>query len=123
MTKNENKAKIMAKKLNKSYAIRLTPELSDGLRYISDKTKKTQIGILQEILLPIIQQAVSYERFSYQVVPDRNTVQIIFYGSHGVRLVSGSNNSEIRNDSDLFEFMVKKSMEKDTNVTKEKEVA
>lgn len=91
MVKNQNKAKIMAKKPNKDYAIRLTPQLSDGLRYISDRTHKTQIGILEEILTPVIQQAISYESFTYEVYPDRNMVEIIFYGSHGNRMIFGKN--------------------------------
>lgn len=106
MVKNQNKAKIMTKNTNKGYAIRLTPQLSDGLRYLSDKTKMTQIGILEKILNPVVQQGVSYESFTFDCYPSANTVQIVFYGNHGLHLISGSSGSGGFADEDrLMEFM------------------
>jgi len=106
-------------KKEKDYAIKLTPQLADGLRYISDRTKMTQIGILEKILNPIIEQAISYETFAMDCYNDRNITQIIFYGKS--RLVSGSNDPDILDEPQLFVYMVKKSMEIEPKTAAKKE--
>jgi hypothetical protein len=106
--KAKKKPQIEKEVRDKAYAIKLSPQTIEGLRLISNATKKTQVGIIEEILEPLIMLAVSYERFTYDVYPSGNTLMIPFFGKS--RIVSGSNNSEITNEAELFEVMVKKSM-------------
>lgn len=114
MLRNKNNACNKAKinKSAKSYAIKLTPQLADGLRYLSDKTHKTQIGILKEIIEPMMHQAVSFEHFTYDVMSDRNMVEIIFYGRSNMLTMA---NSDFKSDDDFAEDIAEK-----YHVTKEK---
>lgn len=91
---------------NRDYAIKLTPQLADGLRWISSKTGMTQLAVLEKILLPHIQTAISYENFSFITYPDRNNIVSEFTGFHGSRLISGSSGSGgFGSEADLLEFI------------------
>jgi hypothetical protein len=83
------------KNKTKKYAIQLSPELADGLRYLADKSYKTQIGILNEILMPMIQIAATYKSFGFWTFQSGNTITIQFHGAKN--LVSG----EVTNFNDL----------------------
>ena len=103
MSKIVNKTKIKAKignkpkltKMTKIYptAIKLDAELYQGLKFLSDRTGRSQINILRSVIMPMVQVGASYETFNFTTYPDRNCVVSEFNGRHGLCLVSGSSGS------------------------------
>jgi hypothetical protein len=95
MTKKPNKAANVAqirkrsKNTEKLYAIKLSPELRDGLRFISDKTYRTQIGVISEILNPMVQIGASFKKFNYWVHTNSNQITLTFFGESA--MISGKN--------------------------------
>jgi hypothetical protein len=64
------------------YAIQLTPELAEGIRFLSDETGKTQISILREIILALVSKGIQYNKFTYFTDSSigSSTIQINFLG-------------------------------------------
>jgi hypothetical protein len=64
------------------YAIQLTPELAEGIRFLSDNTGKTQINILRELIMALVSKGVQYNKFTYftDTTTDSSDIQINFLG-------------------------------------------
>jgi hypothetical protein len=92
--------------VNKRTSLACDAKLNQELTYLSKMTKKPKTEIIKQIIELMVQQAISFETFTYDVYPDRNTVQIVFYGRHGLALVSGSSGSGgFGSEEELLEFM------------------
>jgi hypothetical protein len=76
----------------KEYAIQLTLQLADGLRFLAKSTKKTQVGILEELLTPMFVKASTFYSFGYWVTETGSSVVVTFFGNPN--LVSGINKDE-----------------------------
>ncbi|NLB10965.1 hypothetical protein GX831_00695 [bacterium] len=99
--------------VNKRTSLACDAKLSQELAFLSKRTKKSKIDIIKQIIELMVAQAVSYETFTYDVYPDRNTVQIVFYGHHGLALVSGSSGSGgFSDENELMEFMAETASKK-----------
>lgn len=106
--KSKNKSNKSKAADNKEYAVKLSPKSTEFLRYISDKTSIPQKVIVEKILESMMLVASSLDNFTFDVYPSGSTVCIPFYGRS--LIVTGSNDPDITNDEQLFEYMVKKSM-------------
>ena len=73
----------------KKYAIQLTPQLADGIRFLAKSTKKTQVGILEELLTPMFVKASTFCSFGYWVTETGSSIVVTFFGNPN--LVSGTN--------------------------------
>jgi hypothetical protein len=73
----------------KKYAIQLTPQLADGLRFLAKSTKKTQVGILEELLTPMFVKASTFHSFGYWVNETASSIVVTFFGNPN--LVYGRN--------------------------------
>jgi len=87
MNKNKNKAVSKSEKKNKiinesekKYAISLSPELADGIRFLADKSYHTQIGVLSSVLMPMLEIASTFDSFGYWVFSKSDTITIQFFG-------------------------------------------
>lgn len=73
----------------KKYAIQLTPQLAYGIRFLAKSTKKTQVGILEELLTPMFVKASTFCNFGYWINETGSSIVVTFFGNPN--LVSGSN--------------------------------
>lgn len=71
----------------KKWAISSDKALTEALRFLSDKTKKSQIGLLHELLDRMMLIAVGYEDFGSWVQDSKNQIIITFYGKP--KMISG----------------------------------
>jgi hypothetical protein len=64
------------------YAIQLTPELAEGIRFLADNTGKTQISIIREIILALVSKGIQYNKFTYftDSTVGSSTIHINFLG-------------------------------------------
>jgi len=86
------------KNKGKKYAIQLSPELADGLRFLADKSYKTQIGVLSEVLAPMLQIAASYNSFNYWVFQSGDEIRIQFFGKKNQATLINSELLETENE-------------------------
>jgi hypothetical protein len=81
-------------------------------------TKKPKIDIIKQIIEPMVFLGSAYSGFTYDVMVDRNTLVIAFYGHSN--LVSGKLTEDL-NDSDIDNFLIQRA--EDAKVRKSKEIA
>lgn len=73
----------------KAYVVRLDSESAEALRFLAEKTGRTQINVIRELLKNMVQLAISYEDgFNYVVQQNGfSEVQIVFFGKS--KMISG----------------------------------
>jgi hypothetical protein len=55
-------------------------KLNQELTFLSKMTKKPKIEIIRQVIEPMVFLGSTYSGFTYDVMVDRNTVLIAFYG-------------------------------------------
>lgn len=68
-------------KQGKVFSLALDAKLSDELQILKDLSGKSRIQIVREFVELLVLQAISYEHCTWEILPDRNMVTAIFYGT------------------------------------------
>jgi len=79
MNKIKNKSKRKIKKENTS-TLYLDTETSEMLKFCADRTKRSKVGILREIIVPMTEILATFKRGNYWLYQKGDSINLQFFG-------------------------------------------